>query len=150
MFDKVLIDLSMSRYLLSEGDHNLKKAIKSRLDSNLEYLYVSAHTVAELMLASKIKALQINEYNALQAFIKGFQVVSYCEDVASRDAEIRYDLTVKQRLKGKAIQAITVAATAQAFGFTILTAKEDEYRGIPNLNIADWRIDFSHTATATA
>lgn len=85
----ILIDTHIFLWAISNPDH-LDPHHKAELETRVNTVYLSAISVAELMIKSSIGKLEVNFDPVATALETGFQLLSFSEDDALRLKELPF------------------------------------------------------------
>ena len=131
-----LLDTNIMIYAQKNRNLTLLKNLKSK---NIEDLYISIFTVAEMIFGCKKSTNPTKNYTALLEFLLPFNVLSFEQIDCNTYGETRAHL----ELQGKPIGTIDTFIGSQAVSrnFTLVTNNWREFERIPNIKMEDWTIE---------
>ena len=97
---------------------------------------VSTITLSELYFGAEKSERRRENYEALERFFSGLEILAFSKDAALHFAQLRVDL----QKAGKPIGPydMLIGAHARSEGLTLVTNNEREFRRIPGLLVENW------------
>jgi tRNA(fMet)-specific endonuclease VapC len=130
-----LLDTNTCSYVLKR-----RFGLAERLESlSPADVHVCAITLAEARTGAQRSVAPARLLAAWEFFLRPFEdrILSFDKDAANAYGDIRADLEDRGSMIGD--RDCMIAAIAQCYGLTVVTANVHEFRRVPGLAVEDWR-----------
>ncbi|HUU03371.1 MAG TPA: type II toxin-antitoxin system VapC family toxin [Myxococcota bacterium] len=131
-----LLDTDVCIYLLNGRATGIERRLREVPRSMVG---TSAITIAELYYGALHSARPKKNQERVKAFLEPLQRIPFGDEAAQQFGRIKQILSSKGNLIGP--MDLLIAATAISIGARFVTNNLSEFKRVPSLQIANWKID---------